>query len=231
MASPAEIAQTLPETLPADFSEWDGGVPPATLPANSNGFEAAHGSGAAPKPPTHPAKPRVTVSPAVDRLGIAPSLAPATVYGDAEGLFQSFRSRGVDFGGLKRRIEAKSKNRMMLTVVTIGSILLLLILIPLIYPKLVPRAAMVKQSVVPQVPHAADATADNAVDDDDHGGSAPAAADDDHGGSASASSAVGNDEQSAGCTRADSAQHQDGGREGSATLFGLWRGRYGRPER
>ena len=41
-----------------------------------------------------------------------------------------------------RRIKSKSKYWMVVTFITNGSILLLLILIPLIYPEALPRAAM-----------------------------------------------------------------------------------------
>jgi len=51
MASPAELAQTAPETLPPDFAEWDSEEPPATLPANFKPFEAASKSGSVSKPP------------------------------------------------------------------------------------------------------------------------------------------------------------------------------------
>ena len=40
MASPEEIAPLLPETLPEDFSEWDGEGSPAARPVNSSEWEA-----------------------------------------------------------------------------------------------------------------------------------------------------------------------------------------------
>jgi len=40
MASPAKIAPRLPETLPEDFSEWDGEASSATKSAHSRGLEA-----------------------------------------------------------------------------------------------------------------------------------------------------------------------------------------------
>jgi len=52
MASPEEITPILPETLPEDFSEWDGNAAPAAQPVNSNeweAWEASHPSGEKPK--------------------------------------------------------------------------------------------------------------------------------------------------------------------------------------
>ena len=40
MASPEEIAQLLPETLPEDFSEWDSGGSPTAKPVQSSEWEA-----------------------------------------------------------------------------------------------------------------------------------------------------------------------------------------------
>ena len=48
MASPAEIAQGLPDTLPADFSDWDSASSPAALPGNSGGSPAAQPSASVP---------------------------------------------------------------------------------------------------------------------------------------------------------------------------------------
>jgi TonB family protein len=42
MASPAELGQGLPETLPEDFSEWDGEASPAVAPGKSGGPESTH---------------------------------------------------------------------------------------------------------------------------------------------------------------------------------------------
>ena len=157
MASPAEVVQTAPETLPADFSEWDSGETAATAPATSNGFEAVRDSEPAPEPPSQPAKPRATASPVADRMRYRPSLTPATAYGDADAVFQPLRSTGANSGGLKRtRIESKPtskfKNKMMLTAFTVGSIVLLPILIAQIYPKFKGRTATVKQSTVVSQP-------------------------------------------------------------------------------
>src|ERR1039457_7154178 len=50
------------------------------------------------------------------------------------------------------RIKSKSKYWMMVTFITNGSILLLLILIPLIYPEALPKTAMLTQLTVPPPP-------------------------------------------------------------------------------
>ena len=52
------------------------------------------------------------------------------------------------------RIKSKSKYWMMVTFITNGSILLLLILIPLIYPEALPKAAMLTELTVPPPPEA-----------------------------------------------------------------------------
>src|ERR1039458_2475271 len=114
MASPAEIVQTAPETLPADFSEWDDGEEtPSTPPETSNGFEAVRDSGAAPEPPSQPVKPRsvTSPSPAVDRMRYRPSLNPATANGDADSVFQPLRSNSTKSAGSQRRIETKPASK------------------------------------------------------------------------------------------------------------------------
>ena len=50
------------------------------------------------------------------------------------------------------RIKNKSKYWMVVTFITNGSILLLLILIPLIYPEALPKAAMLTELTVPPPP-------------------------------------------------------------------------------
>jgi len=81
MASPAEIAQVLPDTLPADFSEWDSDDSQAKLPVNSSSLEAARSFAAVPKPHAQPPAPSIAPSIAShiapsNAPGIAPSIAP-----------------------------------------------------------------------------------------------------------------------------------------------------------
>ncbi len=162
MASPAEIVQTAPDTLPADFSEWDNGEEtPSTPPETSNGFEAVRDSGAAPEPSPQPLKARSSApaSPAVDRMRYRPSLNAATAYGDADSVFQTLRPTSSK-SGAQRRIETKPastiankmKNKVMLIAFSVGSLVLLPILIAQIYPRVMGKTAAVKQSVVVSQP-------------------------------------------------------------------------------
>ncbi len=73
MASPAEIAQVLPDMLPADFSEWDSDDSQAKLPVNSSSLEAARGFAAVPKPHAQPPAP--SIAPSITPRS-APRIAP-----------------------------------------------------------------------------------------------------------------------------------------------------------
>ncbi len=57
-----------------------------------------------------------------------------------------FEDSTFESGG---RIKSKSKYWMMVTFITNGSVLLLLVLIPLIYPEALPKAAMTTLLVAP----------------------------------------------------------------------------------
>jgi protein TonB len=78
MASPAEIAHGLPETLPADFGEWDSEASLAAVPGKSSRFEATHASGVTAKPLRQSAGRDATLTSVVDRTRDAssPSAAP-----------------------------------------------------------------------------------------------------------------------------------------------------------
>ena len=83
MASPAEIAQGLPETLPEDFGEWDSESSPATVPGSSGGLDATRGLGDVLKPPAPTPEPEVkevAPAPAGDRLRGAALPSPAGVH-------------------------------------------------------------------------------------------------------------------------------------------------------
>lgn len=73
MASPAEIGQGLPETLPEDFSDWDNQSSSATVQAGSGDFEAPRGLEDFPTPP----------APAPGPEGVA---APVTIPDKSSGL-------------------------------------------------------------------------------------------------------------------------------------------------
>jgi TonB family protein len=142
MASPAKIMHTLPETLPEDFSEWDSGHPAATLSVNASGFEPATGHGAATKRPTQSESPSYGVLYALDGSTDIPMFTARSFYAGDEGLLRSFRSNAANKIDPKRT----SKKIMKFAVVTVGSILLLLGLIPRLYPSLRPRLVVAEQS-------------------------------------------------------------------------------------
>ena len=143
MASTAEIMHMLPETLPGDFSEWDSGNPAATLSVNSSGCEPATAHGAATTRLTQSESPSYTVLYTLDGSTNIPRFTARSFY-SAEGcLFRSFRSEGANKIGPKRT----SKKIMKVAVATVGSILLLLGLIPRLYPSLRPRLVVAKQSI------------------------------------------------------------------------------------
>ena len=135
MASPAEIAQTLPETLPADFSEWDSGEAPAIQPARQ-------------------ATARVAVSPVMNRPHNAGSNRPAAAYEDVEKLFQPRKSDGVKVAVGKQKAESedngKGKRKRMVAFAAIGSVAALLILGALGYTRLRPAQVIPKPPVVAQ---------------------------------------------------------------------------------
>ncbi len=83
MASPAEIAKGLPETLPEDFGDWDSEPSPATVPHDPVGIDTARGLGDVSKPPAPAPAPDVIP---VDRLRGAALPSPAKARAD-DGAF------------------------------------------------------------------------------------------------------------------------------------------------
>lgn len=70
MASPEELVPSLPDTLPEDFSEWDGEASPASLPVNSREWEvweASHSFAKPPKPVSHSAERKTIAPPVVEK--------------------------------------------------------------------------------------------------------------------------------------------------------------------
>lgn len=92
MASPAEIANVLPDTLPADFGEWDGEGSTAILPANHSDYEATHGPVAVPRASAHIAEPLVSRTPLPGLKRTTPSRAPAASFPDDEAYLRRLRS-------------------------------------------------------------------------------------------------------------------------------------------
>ncbi len=83
MASPEKIAPLLPETLPENFSDWDGEASPAPSPANSGGWEsweATHLLGKSPKPSGQSADRDAILESLLGKPRVSglPSSAPAT---------------------------------------------------------------------------------------------------------------------------------------------------------
>src|ERR1700691_1737219 len=143
MASTAEIMHTLPDTLPEDFSEWDSGHPAATLSGKSRGYEPATAHGAATARPTQSEIPPYAVLYGLDGSTDVPMFTATGFYSAEERLLRSFRPEDANQISPKRTKQKILK----VAVVTVGSILLLLGLIPRLYPSLRPRLALEKQSI------------------------------------------------------------------------------------
>lgn len=143
MASPAEVMHALPETLPEDFGEWDSGHPAATQPVDSGGREPVTGHGAATKRPTQSESPSYAGFYALDGSTGIPRFTARSFNSAEESLLRSFRSEDANETVRKRT----SKMIMKVAAVTVASILLLLGLIPALYPSLRPRLAGMKQSI------------------------------------------------------------------------------------
>lgn len=155
MASPAEIAQGLPETLPEDFGEWDSGSRPAAVPGNSGGLETAPGLGEIPKPSGQPTEREATLAPVLDRPRDARSpsspngvrnkseLKPTVIRKADAPLFQPFPPHIV----VMEKQKTPRKKWMIVAAVGACSILLLLmVMIRLFNPG---TKSMAKQSVEP----------------------------------------------------------------------------------
>ena len=76
MASPEEVAQLLPETLPDDFSDWDGQAPAAPVSGKLSGSQALHLAGDALRPLSQAAGRGNGVAPGVGRPRSATSTWP-----------------------------------------------------------------------------------------------------------------------------------------------------------
>lgn len=82
MASPEEITPLLPETLPEDFSGWDGQASAAAAPADlseSKAREAAHSPGETSKPVWQSADRDAVLESLMDRPRVAGAIPPAPV--------------------------------------------------------------------------------------------------------------------------------------------------------
>ena len=140
MASPAEIIQPLPDTLPEDFSEWDGGHSSATVPVNSNPFKAAadhavHAVEAA--PPERPAAKQIRVLAVMDGSTPAPPFSATGFYATHDDLSRSKRE------ALRRA----RRKKVLLTLAVVIPILVLIILVPLRFSSFRQKLDSVKQSI------------------------------------------------------------------------------------
>ncbi len=134
MASSAEIVHALPDTLPEDFSEWDGGLPTATQqPVNSKPSNSAAGDRAAAKPSSHAANPPYNVLAVLDGATDIPRFTATGFYASEDAVLRSFRSNDANRRGLKQSVE----KRITMAIVSIAAILLLLLLISRLHPGLV----------------------------------------------------------------------------------------------
>jgi TonB family protein len=134
---------TLPDTLPEDFSEWDSGHPAAALSVKSSVCEPATAHGAATTRPTQSEIPPYAVMYGLDGSTDVPMFTARSFYSAEERLLRSFRPEDANQTSPKRT----NQKIMKVAVVTVGSILLLLGLIPRLYSSLRPRLAVEKQSI------------------------------------------------------------------------------------
>src|ERR1700690_1371632 len=94
MASPEKIAP-LPETLPDDFSEWDGEAPPEPSLGKAEkwgAWEAPHPNGDAPKPLDRSDDRDALLPPVVERPRVSGSGSSATVFINQQNDFTDWES-------------------------------------------------------------------------------------------------------------------------------------------
>lgn len=144
MASTAKIEQTLPDTLPEDFGEWDSEYSSPAQPGYSGGLDADPGFVAVPMPPVQPIKLQApaarkasvfinTASPLQASTAVADEMHGTVVrkvtamYEADEALIQSIRTN------IAKTVKQKppSSNWRMVAAASAGLTLLLLVLIPL----------------------------------------------------------------------------------------------------
>jgi len=157
--APQTIKEIAPNTLPADFDEWDGGAPPATLPDDF--FDKLDAPPAAPRkiatPQTvvAPVLTKVLETPAAPRSAkvpeAPPSPKPQAAYAETRAVpapFQSYQS------SVKPEKESKGKSKLPVKWIAVGATLLVLvfagILIPRAFMKPPAKTAAVNQPVVTQ---------------------------------------------------------------------------------
>jgi TonB family protein len=95
MASPAELGQLLPDTLPEDFSEWDGEGSSAAVPAGHGGSEGSSGADDGERPFGHGVERQAPVRAETDPSRHQPSLPPESTHRDYEALRDGLRTIGA----------------------------------------------------------------------------------------------------------------------------------------
>ncbi len=95
MASPAEITPQLPDTLPEDFGEWDGGGSPATLPVHSDDQQADSEFGSDPKALAEAPEPQPEAAPRPEIVRGAPSPSAAKIFAEGEAFLQRQKFKGA----------------------------------------------------------------------------------------------------------------------------------------
>jgi protein TonB len=166
--APQAIKETAPNTLPADFSEWDGGAPPATLPDDF--FDkidtppAAPTKVAAPQTVVAPVVMKVLETPAVTRAAettVSPFLPkspkppvppkPSATHSETRALPVPIKP---NHSSVKAEEESKGKSKLPVKWIAIGATLLVLvlagILVPRVFMKAPANAAAVNQPVITQ---------------------------------------------------------------------------------
>ena len=92
MASPAELGHLIPETLPADFNEWDSEDSAETRPGYSDGYDAApRGMEVVSRAAAQPPVPQAVAASSVPSLKELRKRTPGgsgTIYVDDNGLFR-----------------------------------------------------------------------------------------------------------------------------------------------
>jgi protein TonB len=135
--------QPLPETLPDDFSEWDSGNPVAAQSVNFNVSASVAGESLAATPPLPSANPQYKVVAVLDGSTDLPRFTARSFHAADDSLLRSFRSKEANQTSPKRT----TMIRTIVTAVAVASILLLLALVPRMYPGWRPGLARVKQSI------------------------------------------------------------------------------------
>jgi len=139
MASPAKIVEPLlPDTLPEDFGEWDGGNSSAAPSVSSPALKAVPDPVPVPKAAPPAPKSQIKVVAVLDGSTIAP-LFNAAHFNAASDVFAEATRKA------RQRVLRK---RMMLSAAAVTLTVVLVAMVPWVFPSLQPGLKKVKQSVV-----------------------------------------------------------------------------------